>query len=88
MKAIAIAASLALAVSGLASSAGAVGCISGAVVGGVGAHYALHGKHTVAGAVVGCAVGHHMAVEAKKKKKAEKAAAAAAAHGEPVPAHH
>jgi hypothetical protein len=40
MKAIAIAASLALAATGAASSAGAVGCISGAVVGGVGAHYA------------------------------------------------
>lgn len=88
MKAIAIAASLALAASGAATSAGAVGCISGAVVGGVGAHYALHGKHTVAGAVAGCAVGHHMAVMAKKKKAAEKKAAMEAAHGQPVPAHH
>ena len=76
MKAVALAASLALAVTGFASSAGAVGCLSGAVVGGVGAHYALHGKHTVAGAVVGCAVGHHMAVVAKRKKAAEKAAMA------------
>jgi hypothetical protein len=55
---------------------------------GVGAHYALHGKHTVLGAVAGCAVGHHMAVVAKRKKAEQKKDAAMAAHGEPVPAHH
>jgi surface antigen len=88
MKAIAIAASLALAVTGAASSAGAVGCISGAVVGGVGAHYALHGKHTVLGAVAGCAVGHHMAVVKKRKIAEEKKEAREAAHGQPVPVHH
>lgn len=85
MKAALFAASLALAATGAATSANAVGCISGAVVGGVGAHYAMHGKHTVAGAVVGCAVGHHMAVVAKRKKAAERRAAMA---GQPVPAHH
>ena len=78
MKAIAIAASLAVAATGMASSAGAVGCISGAGVGGVGAHYALHKKHTVLGAVAGCAVGHHMAVVAKRKKAEEKREAVAA----------
>jgi hypothetical protein len=80
MKVVAIALSLAALASGAATSAGAVGCISGAVVGGVGAHYALHGKHTVAGAVVGCAAGHHMAVMAKRKK-AEQKREAMMAHG-------
>jgi outer membrane lipoprotein SlyB len=79
MKAVLLASSLALAVGSIASSAGAVGCLSGAVVGGVGAHYALHKKHTVAGAVVGCAVGHHMAV-VQKRKKAEERREAMAAH--------
>jgi outer membrane lipoprotein SlyB len=71
-------------VTGAASNANAIGCISGAVVGGVGAHVAMH-KHAVLGAVAGCAVGHHMAVVAKRKKLEEKRAAMA---GQPVPAHH
>ncbi len=83
MKAFAIALSLAIAASGAATSAGAVGCLSGAVVGGVGAHYALHGKHTMAGAVAGCAVGHHMAVMKKRKIAEQKREAAL---GQPV--HH
>ena len=78
MKAVAIAAALALAATGYAGTAGA-GCVTGAVVGGVGAHYALHGKHTVLGAVAGCAVGHHLAVE-KKRRKAEARREAMAAH--------
>ncbi len=82
MKAIALAASLALAATGAATSANA-GCLGGAVVGGIGAHVALHGKHTVLGAVAGCAVGHHMAVVAKRRKAEEKRAAMA---GQPV--HH
>ncbi|GLS19309.1 hypothetical protein GCM10007874_23260 [Labrys miyagiensis] len=47
----------------------AVGCLSGAVAGGVAGHYAGH--HAVLGAIGGCAVGHHLAVQAKKKKLEE-----------------
>lgn len=83
MKAVAIAASLALAVSGAATSAGAIGCLSGAAVGAVGAHVTMH-KHAVLGAVAGCAVGHHMAV--MKKRKIAEQRREAAMHGEPV--HH
>ena len=46
------------------------GCLTGAVVGGVAGHLAHH--HTLAGAAIGCAVGHHMAVVKKKKIAAEK----------------
>lgn len=86
MKAIALAVSVALAAGGFATSAGAVGCLSGAVVGGVAGHVA--GKHGLLGAAAGCAVGHHMAVMKKRKKAEEKREAAAAAHGQPAPAHH
>ena len=79
MKIVAFVASLSLAVGGVAGSANAVGCLSGAVVGGVAGHMAHH--HTLLGAAAGCAVGHHMAVVAKRKKLA--AARAQAAH----PAH-
>ena len=61
----------------LTSAAGATqahGCLKGAVVGGVAGHMA--GKHTTAGVIGGCAIGHHMA-----KTKANKQAAA------PAPAH-
>jgi hypothetical protein len=53
----------------MTSQAQAVGCISGAVAGGVAGHYAGH--HAVLGAIGGCAVGHHLAVQAKQKKKLE-----------------
>lgn len=87
MKTVALFASLALAATAATAPAQA-GCLTGAVVGGVGAHYALHGKHTVAGAIAGCAVGHHMAVMKKKKIAEQKKEAAMAAQGQPVPAHH
>ncbi|RDU96374.1 hypothetical protein [Trinickia dinghuensis] len=57
-----------------AGQAQAKGCMKGAVVGGVAGHVA--GKHGVAGAGVGCAIGHH---EAKKKQRAASQAAAAQA---------
>ena len=41
------------------------GCIKGAVVGGVGGHIAGH--HGLAGAAVGCAIGHHMSVTKKRR---------------------
>jgi hypothetical protein len=51
----------------------AAGCLKGAAVGGVGGHFVGH--HAVAGAAVGCAVGHHMA--AKKERQAQQNATAA-----------
>lgn len=84
MKTIAFVASLAVAFGGVAGSANAVGCLSGAVVGGVAGHMAHH--HTLLGAAAGCAVGHHMAVVAKRKKlAARQAAQMQGAH--PAPAH-
>ncbi|MFM0557970.1 hypothetical protein P0D69_44670 [Paraburkholderia sediminicola] len=56
------------------SSARQIDLAKGAVGGGVARHVA--GKHGVAGAVVGCAIGHH---EASKKAKAASQAAAASA---------
>jgi outer membrane lipoprotein SlyB len=60
-----------------AGAAQAKGCIEGAAVGGVAGHVA--GKHGTAGAVGGCAIGHHEA--SKKEKKAQEANAASAPSG-------
>jgi hypothetical protein len=57
--------SLAAALSFNILPADAKGCIKGAVVGGVAGH--LAGHHGLAGAAVGCAIGHH---EANKDEKA------------------
>jgi uncharacterized membrane protein len=68
MKSKAIALSLALTLvtsSGLANA----GCLKGAVIGGVGGHVA--GRHGLAGAAVGCVVGHHLS---KKKQREQEAA--------------
>ena len=61
---VAVAASLALIAGGSAQA----GCLGGAVVGGVGGHFA--GRHPILGAAAGCAVGHHLA----KKHARERAA--------------
>lgn len=59
----------AAAVMTLASPAFAAGCLKGAAVGGVGGH--LVGKgHAVAGAAIGCAVGHHRAKVAARTQAA------------------
>jgi outer membrane lipoprotein SlyB len=83
MKFVAFAASLAVATAGLASSANAVGCLSGAVAGGVAGHFVKtgphHKGHALMGAAAGCVAGHMM------KEHQKKAAAQAAAH--PAPAH-
>lgn len=50
---------LAAALTVVAGSASAKGCINGAIVGGVAGHYAHH--HALLGAAAGCAVGHHLA---------------------------
>jgi len=60
---------IAVACATLAGTAQAEGCAKGAAVGGVAGHMA--GKHGVAGAGAGCAIGHHEA--AKKEKTAAKA---------------
>jgi hypothetical protein len=75
MKIVAFAVALSLAVGGGVNSANAVGCVSGAVVGGVAGHLAHH--HTLVGAAAGCAIGHHMAVVAKRKRIAAEQARAA-----------
>ncbi|MEO5867560.1 MAG: hypothetical protein ABIS14_07170 [Sphingomonas sp.] len=67
MKTPAIAAAFALAASALAvAPADAKGCLKGAAIGGVGGHFVGKG-HGVAGAAIGCWVGHHHAKVAAKK---------------------
>ena len=54
------------------SGAQAVGCLSGAVAGGVAGHYYHH--HAVIGAIAGCAAGHHLHKEQEHKKLEEEKA--------------
>ena len=51
----------------VSSLAQAEGCLKGAVVGGVAGHLK---HHAVIGAVAGCAIGHHLAAQAKKQQAA------------------
>jgi hypothetical protein len=44
----------------------AKGCIKGAVVGGVAGHMAHH--HGLAGAAIGCAIGHHEATKQEREQ--------------------
>ena len=80
-KLVIFAASLSIATSGIASTAGAVGCVSGAVAGGVAGHFVRTGpnrkRHTLTGAAAGCVAGHMMK-EHEKKVARERAAAAQA----------
>lgn len=50
-----------------APEAQAVGCLSGAFVGGAAGHVAGH--HGLLGAAAGCAVGHHMAVRRNREAR-------------------
>jgi len=59
---------LALATLPLAAPAHAIGCVSGAVLGGVGGHFA--GRHGLVGAAAGCAVGHQAAVRQNRERAA------------------
>jgi hypothetical protein len=61
------AAAVALSSAALPVSANAAGCLRGAAVGGVAGHFVGH--HTLAGAAVGCAIGHH---EAAKRTRDER----------------
>ncbi len=56
---------LVIALGAMSPGAQAAGCLKGAAVGGIGGHFAHH--HAIAGAAIGCAVGHHMA---KKRARA------------------
>ena len=62
---------LALATSAILATAPAEakGCFKGAAVGGVGGHFVGKG-HAVAGAAIGCAVGHHRAKVAARRQAA------------------
>jgi len=53
------------AMTALSTGVEAKGCLKGAAVGGLGGHVA--GRHGLAGAAVGCAVGHHMAKKAEQR---------------------
>jgi outer membrane lipoprotein SlyB len=85
MKFATYAVTLAVALTGIAGSANAVGCLSGAAAGGVAGHFVRtgpnHKRHTLMGAAAGCVAGHELKMHEKRKKAAE--AAAMAAH----PAH-
>jgi uncharacterized protein YcfJ len=47
------------------AKAASMGCLTGAVVGGVAGHYA---HHTVTGAIAGCYMGHHIAREKQQQQ--------------------
>jgi hypothetical protein len=68
MKTIALCGAIAISLLVAANTADAKGCIKGAIVGGAAGHYAGH--HGVAGAGIGCAIGHH---EAKKHEREQQA---------------
>ena len=74
-KFVVFAVSVALATGGIAGSAGAVGCLSGAVAGGVAGHFVKtgpnHHGHALAGAAVGCIAGHELKMHEKRKHAAE-----------------
>lgn len=63
--------SVLLSVGAIGASAQAAGCLKGAAVGGVAGHFA--GRHTVAGAVAGCAIGHHRAAKRLKAERTKQA---------------
>jgi hypothetical protein len=59
MKALLFGCALTLGLAAAAMPADAKGCIKGALIGGIAAHYASH--HGVSGAAAGCVVGRHLA---------------------------
>jgi hypothetical protein len=71
---IATIAMLALGATALPSNAYAIGCMSGAAVGGVAGHVAGH--HALLGAAAGCAVGHHEKVMARRRAEQQQQAPA------------
>src|ERR1700712_3293863 len=73
MKTQAIALSLLLPLASVSGLATPKGCIKGALVGGAVGHVA--GGHSVAGAAVGCGVGHHSATVKERQNAAQQNAA-------------
>jgi hypothetical protein len=57
----------ALALMAQTDTASAKGCIKGAIVGGVAGHYVHH--HGLAGAAIGCVVGHHEAAKRAREQR-------------------
>ncbi|HEV7159366.1 MAG TPA: hypothetical protein VGN38_13495 [Caulobacteraceae bacterium] len=84
MKIVAYAATLAVALAGFSGPANAVGCLSGAVAGGVAGHFVrtgpAHHRHTLTGAAAGCVAGHMMKMHQKKVARERAAAQMQAAH--------
>ena len=68
MRHLVAAAVLLTALVGAAPPAHAIGCVSGAMMGGVAGHYA--GRHGLLGAAAGCALGHRQAVANKRAAQA------------------
>lgn len=62
-----------IAATALPAPAHAIGCASGAVLGGIGGH--LAGHHGLLGAAAGCAVGHHQAVKQNREQAAARSGA-------------
>jgi hypothetical protein len=58
---------LAVGATAMPNDAHAIGCLSGAAVGGVAGHYAGH--HGLLGAAAGCAVGHHEKVVRRRTEE-------------------
>ncbi len=67
----------------LPHDAKALGCLSGAAVGGVAGHYAGH--HGILGAAAGCAVGHHAAVVRRRNAVAAQSNGYVAPNGQVAP---
>ena len=65
---LALVAAAAMASAALPNNAYAIGCVSGAAMGGVAGHVAGH--HGVLGAAAGCAVGHHENVKNQRNAAA------------------
>jgi outer membrane lipoprotein SlyB len=72
MKTILAALALMTAASAIPTNAYAIGCLSGAAVGGVAGHVAGH--HAILGAAAGCAIGHHEAVMRKRRSYEQQSA--------------
>ncbi len=71
MRPVLIATALLFGVAGLSQPAAAIGCVSGAVLGGAAGHVAGH--HGFLGAAAGCYAGHHAAVVRNRNLAAQRA---------------
>jgi hypothetical protein len=67
-KQIAVAVVAATLIAGSTQGVQAAGCIKGAMVGGVAGHFA---HHPIAGAAIGCVIGHHRAAVQRREARQE-----------------